>query len=215
MPPKAPYVSQRMSDSFMITSPRDTRDYIELDELNPSVCYAKDVRKEHPEVEKILLQRIIQGSSEGQTQPPFLTVDLPVEILPNGSVRAHRLLADYATFVRRLRINFIVSVDQNQSFPPLIRFRATEWVIPLMGLSGRLDSLIIQVTVLTKAHGTILRTGTRESEFYARRLQEFLFSSGESARYPGRTLHERLRDILKELLAWEKVFSIDFPTQSH
>jgi hypothetical protein len=212
MPPKATYVvTTRESDSYMITSARDTRESIELTEVNPPVRYAKEVQNKHPEVEKMVLQRIIQGVAHGQTQPPFLMVDLPVEIVPNGSVRAHQLLSSYATFLRRLRVNFIISVDRNQQIPPLIRFRATEWIIPLMSMMLKLDSLIIEVTVLTKAHGMTVNTGRREAEFYARRLQEFLFSDG-TERYPGRTLHERLRDILKELLTWEKVFSIDPPT---
>jgi hypothetical protein len=56
-----------------------------------------------------------------------LELSLPVEILPNGSVRIHRLLASYLGLKRRL-------FHLSQRIPPLIQFRATEWIIPMMSL---------------------------------------------------------------------------------
>jgi hypothetical protein len=103
-----------------------------------------------------------------------------------------------------------VPQPQQSDATPVIRFRALDWLMPILARATNLDNLWMKVIVhKLDSNGNVVYNGARELLRYGSRLRDFLHGEGNNPVQPGRTLHQRMEELLTEMLATEGIWNID------
>jgi hypothetical protein len=197
-------------DSF-IMEPSDLREAVVLYELDPPARYAKVAESHGLQVLNTLYRRILQGSKYNPPQPPVLIVNLQADKRPNGRERAQNLLDDFTSWVKHLRIYLTVPVPQlPRDQTPVIQFQALDWLIPVLERAVNLDSWCVNVVIQRlDGRGNVIHTSQREVHRHGNRLHDFLHGTGSNPLHPGRTLRDRMEELLTDMLAAEGIWNID------